>query len=234
MSRHDLLTAEQERELALAYQRTRDPVHLHRLGAANVRLVLKIVHSYVHHSRDSQALADLVQEGCIGLMVAARRFDPARGNRFATYASWWIRAYVLAALRQAGHVVRPVDSRRSRGRNGEWMPRDLSLDAPVTDEFGDGTTHLDRLPAPASQSPERVLEDKESLARITQEAHAFAATLNERERQVFAVRWMSDEPTSLRKAGKRYGLSGERVRQIEHDLLQRLRRRLGHSEMRSA
>ncbi len=234
MNRHDLLTAEQERDLALDYRRTGDPVHLRRLGAANVRLVLKIVNSYLRYARDSQTLADLVQEGCIGLMEAAGRFDPARGTRFSTYASWWIRAYVLTALRQTGHVVRPADTRRARGRNGDWKPRDLSLDTPVADESGDGTTHLELLPAPTSESPERVLADKELSNRVAREAQAFADTLDARERAVFVLRWMGDVQPSLRETGEQHGLTGERIRQIEHDLLARLRHRLGEKQLRAA
>ena len=86
------LTREDEHECASEYARTRAPLLARRLITANMRLVAKIAYGY---RRPQCEMADLIQEGNLGLIQAVLRYDPHRGVKLSTYAAWWIRAYIL-------------------------------------------------------------------------------------------------------------------------------------------
>ena len=92
VSRHPLLTREEEQELATLYARTGDRDAAWKLVTSNLRLVVKIAREY---HRGVFQLLDLIQEGNVGLMQAVRKFDPLKGVKLSTYAAWWIRAYII-------------------------------------------------------------------------------------------------------------------------------------------
>jgi RNA polymerase sigma-32 factor len=92
VSRHPLLTREEELELSTLYARTGDRAAAWRLVTSNLRLVVKIAREY---HRGVFQLLDLIQEGNVGLMQAVRKFDPLKGVKLSTYAAWWIRAYII-------------------------------------------------------------------------------------------------------------------------------------------
>ena len=98
-----LLSREDEADLARRWKTRRDETALHRLTEAHIRLVVAIAAKY---KRYGLALSDLIQEGNIGLMKAAERFDPERDIRFATYASWWIRSSVQDHVLRNWSIVR--------------------------------------------------------------------------------------------------------------------------------
>lgn len=98
-----LLTAERERDLAIAWHDRRDERALHELVAAYLRLVASLATRYRHYGLP---MGDLVQEGNIGLLKAASRFDPARNVRFSTYAVWWIRAAMQDYVLRNWSIVR--------------------------------------------------------------------------------------------------------------------------------
>jgi RNA polymerase primary sigma factor len=102
IGRVPLLTAAEEQQLAYARDAGDDGA-LDYLQQANLRLVVSIAKRYVGHGLP---IDDLIQEGCIGLHTAARRFDPSRGLKFSTYATWWIRQAVARAVLDSGRVVR--------------------------------------------------------------------------------------------------------------------------------
>jgi RNA polymerase sigma-32 factor len=91
IGRHPLLTADEERSLARAYREKGDTRAAHRLVAANLRFVVKVASEYRSYGF---RIADLVQEGNLGLLKAVQKFDPDKGIRLVSYAVWWIRAYV--------------------------------------------------------------------------------------------------------------------------------------------
>jgi RNA polymerase primary sigma factor len=103
-SDHVLLSPADERALVCAVARG-DAEARARLIACNIRLVISIAQRYTGHSAHL-TLTDLVQEGCIGLIRAADKFDPDRAVRFSTYATWWIRQAITRALADHGHMIR--------------------------------------------------------------------------------------------------------------------------------
>ena len=98
-----LLTAEEEFQLAVRFRQDHDIEAGQKLVTSNLRLVVKIALEYKNYG---VKLADLIQEGNLGLMVAARKFDPYRGNRFISYAIWWVRAYIKNFLIQSWSRVK--------------------------------------------------------------------------------------------------------------------------------
>jgi RNA polymerase sigma-32 factor len=103
VSRHPLLSRDEEHDLAARFVQTRDPHIAYRLVTANLRLVVKIAHEY---RRAAFSLLDLVQEGNVGLMHAVQKYDPFRGVKLSSYAAWWIRAYILRYLMDNWRMVK--------------------------------------------------------------------------------------------------------------------------------
>ncbi len=103
VSRHPLLTREEEHELAVRYRETGDVQAAYRLVASNLRLVVKIAHEY---RRTAFQLLDLIQEGNLGLMQAVKKYDPLKGVKLSSYAAWWIRAYIIRFLMENWRLVR--------------------------------------------------------------------------------------------------------------------------------
>jgi len=103
VSRYDLLTVEEEVDLAERYQDHGDPEAAYRLVTANLRLVAKIAFKYRRYYKN---VLDLIQEGNIGLMKAVQKFDPKRGVRLSTYARYWIQAYVMYFLLANHRIVK--------------------------------------------------------------------------------------------------------------------------------
>jgi RNA polymerase primary sigma factor len=194
------LTREAEHLLALRARRG-DASAGHALVRHNLGLVVSIAR---RQRRGSIRLDDLVQEGNVGLLRAAAKFDPHAGTRFSTYAVWWIRAFVGRYLKEARSAVRP--------RSGDVARDDLSLDAPVADE-GE-TTHLELLEDPGRGAEAGYLaaendgEVRTALARARQRIGPVGW-------EVVHHRLQEDEPRTLADLGIRWGVSRERVRQIE-------------------
>lgn len=97
------LEREEERQLAVLWKDNHDEVALHRLTYAHMRLVISIASKFRHYGL---SMADMVQEGHVGLLEAAARFDPAREVRFSTYATWWIRASIQDYILRNWSIVR--------------------------------------------------------------------------------------------------------------------------------
>ena len=98
-----LLTAEEERECGRLWQNDRNPEGLRRLVEGNLRFVVKEARKYEGMGLD---LLDLISEGNLGLIEAAKRFDPERQNKFLTYGSWWVRQAIFHALAEHGNKIR--------------------------------------------------------------------------------------------------------------------------------
>jgi len=212
--RYPLLSRTGEHRLALESRRGVEEAH-RALVEANLRLVVKIVLGY----RPSGVLVeDLISEGNIGLMEAARRFDPSRGVRFASYAAWWIRKFVGAALeRNAAQSSLPVPASPGGERR-----RIASLDSVLSDAGEGSSPHAglcERRSGPEELALEQDLE--QALRSIL---HKMPAT----ERTVLEVRYgLADgRVKTLQEVGVLLGCTRERVRQIEQRALERARRLL--------
>jgi RNA polymerase sigma-32 factor len=103
LRRHNVLSREEEHELAVVYVRTHELEPARKLITANLRLVVKIAQEYRRAHRN---LLDLIQEGNVGLIQAVQRYDPYRGVKLSTYAAWWIRAYILKFILANWRIVR--------------------------------------------------------------------------------------------------------------------------------
>lgn len=108
---YPVLTAEEERELSRRWLEDRDRAAADRLVLSNMRAVIKIANEF---SSQHVPLADLLQEGTMGLMRAIDRYDPERGTRFLSYAAWWIRAYIRDYLLRTRSLVRLGTTQRQR------------------------------------------------------------------------------------------------------------------------
>jgi RNA polymerase sigma-32 factor len=103
VSRHPVLSREEEHALAVKYRETGDVGAAYKLVASNLRLVVKIAHEY---RRSAFSLLDLVQEGNIGLMQAVKKYDPLKGVKLSSYAAWWIRAYIIRFIMDNWRMVK--------------------------------------------------------------------------------------------------------------------------------
>jgi RNA polymerase sigma-32 factor len=203
----------------IEYARTGDPRLAQDLVQANMGLAVTIARSL--DRTGGRHLPDLIQEGHLGLIEALRRFDPHRGVGFSSYAAFWIRALILKYLRDNARLVRVGRSRADRAAysRGELPPAELSLDAPARGDERDpaGSQFPDGRP-----NAEALLE----RAEVVRQTLALAGRLDVREQTILRQRLLSDDPQPLRRVARRLSLSGERVRQIEGDVLAKLRRGL--------
>jgi RNA polymerase sigma-32 factor len=103
VSRHPVLSREEEHALAVKYHQTGDREAAYKLVASNLRLVVKIAHEY---RRSAFHLLDLVQEGNMGLMQAVKKYDPFKGVKLSSYAAWWIRAYIIRFVMDNWRMVK--------------------------------------------------------------------------------------------------------------------------------
>src|SRR5512146_2578058 len=103
VSRHPVLSREDEHALAVRYRQTADVDAAYQLVASNLRLVVKIAHEY---RRSAFHLLDLVQEGNMGLMQAVKKYDPFKGVKLSSYAAWWIRAYIIRFIMDNWRMVK--------------------------------------------------------------------------------------------------------------------------------
>jgi RNA polymerase primary sigma factor len=205
------LTREEEHALAVK-ARKGDVAARQKLVRHNLAFVVAISRK---QRRGTVRLDDLIQEGNVGLMRAVEKFDPHAGTRFSTYAVWWIRAYVGKYLKEARSTVRP--------QSGTVAQPDFSLDSYI-DEDGD-VSHLERIeddgPGPEDRflSSEGDTEVRDALGKVRKR-------IGELGWDIIHNRLQQDNPKTLEEIGKRWGVSRERVRQVELKTKQFLHRYL--------
>ena len=209
-----LLTVDEERELGARIQRERDQAAISRLVESNLRFVV----SYAKRYRGAGvSFLDLIHEGNLGLIEAAKRFDPGRNVKFITYAVWWIREAMMHVLSEQTRAFSfPPKLFSVLGTGAD----DVSLSEPVTP---DGSRRLgDTLPQEQVPPVEQEMIRQADLDELA----AAVSDLDGKEREVVRLRFglEDDQPLTLQEIGDRMRLSRERVRQIESRAKEKLRR----------
>jgi RNA polymerase sigma-32 factor len=239
VNRYPVLSQDDEFEVAERYLKHKSLEDAHTLVTSNLRYVVKIAFEFRNYGC---RLADLIQEGNIGLMVAVKKFDPYKGFRLITYATWWIKSFMQEFILKTRGMVRrgskalkrklfyrneaPLGDDAALEMNAVTEDSDnyydLSLNSPVADE---GPSHLDMLPDMAS-GPFETVETRQECALVKKEVSSALSLLNDKERLIVEKRLMAEEPASLQSIGERLGLTRERVRQIESSAMKKLQKTL--------
>jgi RNA polymerase sigma-32 factor len=245
--------------LAKRWREHGDADAAHKLVTSHLRLVAKIAVGYRGYGLP---ISEVISEGNVGLMQAAKRFDPQKGFRFATYAMWWIKAaiqeYVLrswslvkmgttANQKKLFFNLRKAKSKISALEEGDLHPDhvkliaqrlgvteqdvidmnrrlggDVSLNAPIRDD-GDSGERQDWLVDEASDQESRLAESEQLENRKKALGEALAV-LGKRERRIFEARQLADDPITLEGLAVEFGISRERVRQIEVRAFQKVQK----------
>jgi RNA polymerase primary sigma factor len=246
--KYPLLTAAQEIELAKRIEKG-DMNAKDRMINSNLRLVVSVARKYQGHGL---TLGDLVQEGMLGLIRAAEKFDWRRGFKFSTYATLWIRQSIQRGLENSSRTIRLPVHIAQRERKINRTERELATRLgrePTEDEIAaavelpvDQVIEIRKAARPLTSLDQPIGEDGETSFgdlitaqqpavedEVVQDAGTTAvqlavSSLPERERNVVQLRFGlgGEEPTPLRETGRRLGISAERVRQIEEEALARL------------
>ena len=250
IQRYPLLSFEDEQNFARRWRDNRDSQAFEQLIGSHLRLVVKLAKKAGGYGLQ---MADLIAEGNIGLLEAARKFDPDRGNRFSTYAMWWIRAAIQRYVLDNASVVRLgttagqkklfFNLRRLKGElgqfdddnlsndavssiaerlgvradevimmNGRLSRKDYSLNAPVTQE---GKTNWQETLVDESVDVEADLIGNDEISHYRNYLQHGLGMLNDRERDILIHRRLKDDRETLATLGDKYGVSRERIRQIE-------------------
>ena len=249
IGKEDLITVEEEVELA---QRIRkgDQRALEKLTRANLRFVVSVAKQY---QNQGLSLPDLINEGNLGLIKAAEKFDETRGFKFISYAVWWIRQSILQALAEQSRIVRlPLNqdgslnkinkafSRFEQENERRPSPEELAdtLDLPaekVADTLRVSGRHIS-VDAPFVEGEDNSLldvlvNDDSPVAdrtlineSLSTEVERALSTLTERERDIIKLFFgINTQEMTLEEIGEKFGLTRERVRQIKEKAIRRLR-----------
>ena len=258
ISQFPLLSREETEELAIHYKETGDAEAAYKLVSSNLRLVVKVAMDFQKYWM--QNFLDLIQEGNVGLVQAAKKFDPFREVKFSYYAAYWIRAYILKFIMDNWRMVKIGTTQAQRKlffslnkerkllesqgfkpdtkllaerlnvketeviemsqRMDNW---DVSLESPVREDSDD--EQKDFIPH-AGPSVEEVVAGREIKERMHDILNDLQKSLNDKERTILQTRLLSDEPQTLQDIADIFGISRERVRQIEVNLLKKMKKYL--------
>jgi RNA polymerase primary sigma factor len=246
--RYPLLTREEEIELAQRIERG-DLEAKERLVNSNLRLVISNARKYQGHD---MPLLDLIQEGILGLIRAAEKFDYRKGFKFSTYATFWIREAIQRAIanrartiripvhigqreRKIGRVAQELTGQLGREPTDEEIAAAAELDVREVRETRDAARVVTSLDRPVGEEEDTSLgtllpsvergPDEEVEISLRKEALSRALDrLPEREREVVKLRYgiNGDDPTPLTETGRRLGISQDAVRRIERRALSEL------------
>ena len=245
----DLLTADEEVELAQQIRKG-DRKALERLTKANLRFVVSVAKQY---QNKGLSLPDLINEGNLGLIKAAERYDETRGFKFISYAVWWIRQSILQAIAEQSRIVRlPLNQVGSVNRIARELnkfeqenerrpsPEELAdeLEIPVdkiSDTLKVSGRHIS-VDAPFVEGEDNSLLDvlgnddspmaDRSLVNesLSREIDRALSTLTEREKDIIQMFFgINTQEMTLEEIGDKFGLTRERVRQIKEKAIRRLR-----------
>jgi RNA polymerase primary sigma factor len=251
MGQVPLLTIEEEIQLAAQIQRGNEEARQHMIRA-NLRLVVKIAREY---EGLGLPLLDLINEGNIGLMKAVDKFDPAKGAKFSTYSSWWIKQSIRRAIanqaktiRLPSHVIEKLCRLRKaaiklqeelgREPSNDELAEEVGLPAkkvaslrlaairPASLEMSLGEDETSRLvdlvPDERAENPFRELDDKNTTGLLRE----LIQRLDQREARILRYRFGLDggSEKTLEEVGRYFGVTRERIRQLQNAALVKLRK----------
>ena len=249
IGREELVTPDEEVELAQRISKG-DQEALEKLTRANLRFVVSVAKQY---QNQGLSLPDLINEGNLGLIKAAEKFDETRGFKFISYAVWWIRQSILQALAEQSRIVRlPLNQVGSLNKINKALTRfeqenerqptneELSemIDVPkdkISDTLRVGSRHVS-VDAPFVEGEDNSLldvlpnDDSPSADRglvnesLNTEIERALSTLTDREREIVKSFFgIGCQEMTLEEIGERFGLTRERVRQIKEKAIRRLK-----------
>ncbi len=253
-----MLSLEEERQLAerLFYHQDLDAAR--QLVLSHLRFVVHVARSYTGYGLP---LADLIQEGNVGLMKAVKRFDPEKGVRLVSFAVHWIKAEMHEYILRNWRIVKVATTKaqrklffnlRSHKKSLNWLTNDeaaaMAADLGVAveevrrmegrmssyDTAFDGAGEEDEstYSAPASYLEDRAADPAVQLEAADWESssefrlHRAIEQLDERSRDVIASRWLLESKATLQELAVKYGVSAERIRQIEQNAMKKVRENL--------
>jgi RNA polymerase sigma-32 factor len=251
-----ILSADEERRLAVRYRRHDDLDAARTLVLSHLRQVVRIARGFAGYGLPQ---ADLIQEGNIGLMKAVKHFDPQRGVRLISFAVHWIKAEIYDYILRNWRIVKVATTksqrklffnlRKSRERLG-WMTRgekdalaaDLNVAPETVDEMEgrltspdvsfDGATDADDeefVAAPAGYlpdmryNPEVLVTQSDHESNRSEQLATALARLDPRSREIIERRWLAEDKLTLHQLAAKYGVSAERIRQIEARALEQMK-----------
>ena len=247
--KEEMISAEEEVELAQQIRKG-DKKALERLTRANLRFVVSVAKQY---QNQGLSLPDLINEGNLGLLKAAERFDETRGFKFISYAVWWIRQSILQAISEQSRIVRlPLnqvgsvnkinreinrfEQENERRPSLEEIAEKIDLPEDKIDEAMNINGHHVSVDAPFAEGEDNSLldimpnsdspmADKTLVAEsLKAEIQNALSVLNERERNVVEASYGINCPElTLEEIGEKFGLTRERVRQIKEKAIRKLR-----------
>ena len=249
ISKETMISAEEEVELAQRIKKG-DQKALERLTKANLRFVVSVAKQY---QNQGLSLPDLINEGNLGLLKAAERFDETRGFKFISYAVWWIRQSILQAISEQSRIVRlPLNQVGSVNKINREINRfeQLNERRPSVDEIAEKVDlpqdkideamningHQISVDAPFVEGEDNSLLDVMANSdapmadktlvdeSLKSEIQTALNALNERERNVVEASYGINQPElTLEERGSKFGLTRERVRQIKEKAIRKLR-----------
>jgi RNA polymerase sigma-32 factor len=250
-----VLTADEERELAQRLRDQDDMEAARRLVMSHLRFVIRIARGYQGYGLP---LADLIQEGSVGLTKAVRRFEPDLGVRLVSFAVHWIRAEIHEYVLRNWRIVKVATTKsqrklffnlRSRKKRLGWFSgaeveevarelgvkpetvlqmesrlanQDLAFDGSDSDDDDAPSAPSAFLPD-SRMEPAALVEREDTEASQRARLNAALTRLDERSKIILTSRWLSENKKTLRELAQQFGVSAERIRQIETNALNKLR-----------
>lgn len=246
LSKVVILDAATERKVFAQYKATGDIGARNRLVESGLRFVIKVAQAY---ARDLEHHKQLISAGNEGLLVAVDRFDPTRGTRFLSYATWWVTLHIREELHRSQVVTIPMWRKKSlrKVRAAREAVRDQHGRDPTEKEIRNATgLSKQQLAGLAQETYEMVpLEAASAISDDTDTERTVMSRMGDRLmqhvistlpiREAFVCRayfgFLTDPPMSLKQVASILGISSERVRQIKMEALEVLRRQLEESNI---
>ncbi|HET9031642.1 MAG TPA: RNA polymerase sigma factor RpoH [Dokdonella sp.] len=252
-----MLTPEDEQALARDYHDNENVESARKMVMSHLRFVVHVARGYSGYGLQ---IADLIQEGNIGLMKAVKRFDPDHGVRLVSFAVHWIRAEMHEFILRNWRIVKVATTkaqrklffnlRKSKKRLG-WMNheevntvarelgvpaatvlemesrlsgRDIAFDAPVSDDEDARPSPVMFLEDPQNDDPYMTVESESEEEASLDTLHSGLSKLDDRSRDIIQRRWLVDEgKATLQELADEYGVSAERIRQVEANAMKKMR-----------